>query len=59
MNAEQQIILWVGLLLTMVYLFTDKSFHTALVSTSSKPGIVTDADISPAANAQAPGTQLV
>ena len=44
MNAQQQIILWVGLLLTLVYLFTDKSFHNALVTTSSRPGTVQDTD---------------
>jgi hypothetical protein len=58
-NGEQQVILWVGLLLTLVYLFSDKSFHDALVSSSSKPGVVLDADISPAANAQVSGTQLL
>jgi hypothetical protein len=58
-SAEQQIIMWVGLLLTMVYLFTSKSFHQALVTTSAKPGVVTDADVSQAATAQTAGTQLL
>jgi hypothetical protein len=57
-NAEQQVILWVGLLLTVVYLFTDKSFHEALVTSSSRPGVVTDADVS-SAGAQTAGTQLL
>jgi hypothetical protein len=58
-SSEQLVVAWVGLLLTMVYLFTSKSFHEALTSTSSKPGVVTDADFGPATTAgqtaQSPG----
>lgn len=58
MNTQQQIILWTGLILTLVYLFTDKSFHKALTTTSSAPGKVQDVDF--LTNAPAPsGTQLV
>jgi hypothetical protein len=54
-NRNQQIILWLGLVLTLVYLFTDKSFHAALTTTSSKPGTVQDADFTTGAQAN-PGT---
>ena len=59
MNSEQQIILWVGLILTLVYLFTNKSFHNALFTTSSKPGTVTDADFTTQPVTQPAGTDLV
>ena len=64
MNAQQQIVLWVGLLLTLVYLFTDKTFHQALFTTSAKPGMVQDSDfVSQStgipATSTSGGTQLV
>lgn len=62
MSSEQLIVAWIGLLLTLVYLFTSKSFHQALVTTSSTPGTVQDVNFTapsvPAAQ-QPTGTTLV
>jgi hypothetical protein len=49
MNTQQQIILWIGLILTTIYLFTDKTFHTVLTSKSSGSGTVTDANFTSSA----------
>lgn len=42
MNRQQVIILWIGLALTLVYLFTDKTMHDALFTTGSQAGTVND-----------------